>query len=185
MEKLLSTFAVTLASFTTLALPLNALAYLSPEQVFGGQAQDLRPAPMTQREGEQAIIDRQQRTEDWRTQQQESLTSIDDEPEDAFIPPATTERPNLLDENVQYDLRMQRMQEAAARGGGPTIVVAGDGTVVDGKGNVLHSGAPLVTSTGPTSLLAVGAMLLAGMCTIGYVSIRSRRFPLSLRFRSI
>ena len=68
------------------------------------------------------------------------------------------------------------MQEANAKGG-PTIVVAGDGMVVDSKGNVLHSGAPLVTSTGPASLLALAVMILAGICTFGYVTFSARRFP--------
>ena len=175
MEKTLSTLTVTVATLAMLTLPLQAFAYLSPERVFGGQTQDLRPAPMTQREGDQAIVDRQQRTEDWRTEQQQSLQSIDQEPVDTFVP-VTPKPPNLLDENVQYDLRMQRMQEANAKGG-PTIVVAGDGMVVDSKGNVLHSGAPLVTSTGPASLLALAVMILAGICTFGYVTFSARRFP--------
>lgn len=178
MEKSLSTFAIAVASLVTLALPLDALAYLSPEQVFGGQTEDLRPAPMTQREGEQAIIDRQQRTEDWRTEEQKALTSIDDEPEDDFVPVRTSDRPNLLDENEQYDLRMERMEEANAKGG-PTVIVAGDGTIVDSNGRVLHSGAPLVTSTGPESFLALAVMLLAAVCTFGYVTLRTHRFARS------
>jgi len=174
MENACSTLAVTIASLVMLAMPLHAFAYLSPEQVFGGQTQDLKPAPMTQREGESAIVDRQQRTEDWRTQQQTSLQSIDVQPQDTYVAPAPT-TPNLLDETTQYNLRMQRMQEANTKSG-PTIVVAGNGTVIDSKGNVLHSGAPLVTSTGPESLLALAVMVLAALCTFGYAAISARRF---------
>lgn len=174
MENVRSTLVVTLASLAVLMVPATTHAYLSPEQVFGGQTQDLRPAPITQREGDAAIAARQQAAADLRTAQQSSLQSIDTVPQDTYVAPTPT-TPNLLDETAQYNLRMQRIQDAKNTGG-PTIVVAGNGTVVDSKGNVLHSGAPLVTSTGPGTLLALAVMVLAAICTFGYAVISARRF---------
>ncbi len=175
MENVRSLLAVTIASLVMLAVPVTTHAYLSPEQVFGGQTQDLQPAPMTQREGEAAIAERQQRTADWRSSAQASLAPVDAEPQDTFVPEAP-KAPNLLDETTQYNLRMQRIQDAKNAQGSPSIVIAGNGTVIDSKGNVLHSGAPLVTSTGPGTVLALIILVLAGMCTYGYVTLSARRF---------
>lgn len=170
MEKHLSSLTVSIASCALLLMPASALAYLSPEQVFGTQQ-----APPTQREGEDVVEQQQQAAASSRAAAQESLVSIDDEPEDTYVPPANQSSSlGLFDDAAQYERRMERIE---GENGGPTIIIGADGTVVDANGNVLHSGAKGgMTKTGPESVLALAAMVLAMLSTVAYAAIRSRRF---------
>jgi hypothetical protein len=183
MEKSLSAAAVAVLSCASALMPVTALAYLSPDQVFGGQSLTLDrtdattyQAPPLQREGEQVVQQQQSAAASSRAAAQQSLTPTYAEPVDTYVPPQDNSTRGLFDQNTQYELRQERA--AANNTGGPTIIIGGDGTVVDSNGNVLHSGAPRVTATGPESVLAIAAMILAAFSTVGYAFVKSRTLRL-------
>ena len=63
----------------------------------------------------------------------------------------------------------------------PTVkfaIIGGNADVRDANGNVLHSGAPLVTTTGHATVLAGIAMMLAAICTFAFAHIRSQKLIL-------
>ena len=179
----------------------TASAYLSPQQVFGDAGSpSLLPVPAHTSNQATPALDRiiapnaihvnarssyDQRTIEQliskinRTQAQESL-----KPE----PPAHSSAPDtgptslgLFDDQAQYQRRMDRLsQEQAAN---PTIIIQGGGngtTVTDSRGRVVHSGAPLVTSTGLGSELAALALLLSAGGTVLF-ALRRTRIPAILR----
>lgn len=161
-------------------MPMTALAYLSPEQVFGGQSATVDrtdpstyQAPPLPRDGLDVIRQQQSTSAELRSAAQSQLQPIDAEPVDTYVPPTQSSSLGLFDQNAAYEKRMDRME--SAQSSGPTIVIGGDGTVIDSNGNVLHSGAPRVTSTGPESILAIAAMILAAISTFGYAAVRNRQ----------
>ncbi len=181
MEKTLTKLTVSALLSTVLLMPVSALAYLSPDQVFNtpggsethGAASDESPSAVqseqvTKRSAPDVVEQQQLSAAEARAQAQQSLQPIDAEPVDTYEAPLQSI--GLFDQNAQYERRQERKQDA----GGPTIVIAGNGDVIDGNGNVLHSGAPLVTSTGPETILAALAIVLAMICTFAYVHVRSR-----------
>lgn len=170
-KKILS---VTLAVFgiASILAPASGFAYLAPEQVFGGQSLTLRPAPPTQREGKDVIAAQQARAAEARAAAQADLQPVDAEPIDTYVPDTSPQPKGLLDESATYDRRMERIENE--KSSGPTIIIGGDATVRDGNGNILHSGAPRVTATGPASVLALAVMLLAAVSTVAYSGLRSR-----------
>lgn len=149
---------------------MSAFAYLSPEQVFGGSSLTLQPAPPTQREGSDVVAARQQDAAARRAEEQKTLRPEGTPPEPVPLPHEPSPR-HLLDDKTQYDLRMQRMKESSSAT--PVIIVGPHGEVLDSRGNVLKSGAPLVTSTGPESVIAAILLVLAALSTFAYVQIRS------------
>ncbi len=171
MEKTLTSITLGLAGLVSMLAPASALAYLSPDQVFGGASSTLQPAPPTPRESSTVVEQQQQRTAEQRASAQSVLRPVDAEPQDRYVP--ETQSLGLFNNDVQYEKRMNRIEEK--KSGGPTIVIGGDGTVVDANGNVLRSGAPRVSSTGPESVLAVTAIILAGVCTFVFAQYRSRK----------
>ena len=171
MEKTLTFITLGFAGLVSVLSPASALAYLSPDQVFGGASTTLQPAPPTPRESGTVVEQQQQRTAEQRASAQSVLRPVDAEPQDRYVP--ETQPLGLFDSNTQYEKRMNRIEEK--KSSGPTIVIGGDGTVVDANGNILHSGAPRVSSTGPESMLAVTAIILAGICTFAFAQYRSRR----------
>lgn len=174
MEKLTSLVSVGVATCAMLMIPASALAYLAPEQVFGGQSLTLQPAPPTQREGEAVVEQQQQAAASSRAAAQEGMTPVDADPVDTYSSSHSASSLGLFDESTQYDLRQERLNES--KSGGPTIIIGDDGTVVDSNGNVLHSGAKGgMTKTGPESTLALAAMVLATLSTIAYAAVRQRR----------
>ncbi len=182
MDKILSSLSVSAALSASLLMPLSAFAYLTPDQVFGGSsgtshgaAGDELPPPPTMREGEDRVAEQQQRAAAERAAAQQELQPVDAAPEvvDTYVPDDTPESKGLFDEAAQYEKRQERIEDE--RSSGPTIIIGGDTVVTDANGNVLHSGAPRISATGPESVLAVAAMLLAGLCTFGYMQYRSHR----------
>lgn len=180
MEKLTSLVTAGVATCAMLMIPASALAYLAPDQVFGGQSLTLDrtdsstyQAPPQQRAGEAVVSSQASSAAALRHAAQEELVSVDDEPMDTYVPSDDSSNRGLFDEKTQYELRQERINESTS--GGPTIIIGGDGTVVDSNGNLLHSGAPRVTSTGPESTLALAAMVLATLSTIAYAAVRQRR----------
>jgi len=158
----------------SLVTPVSALAYLSPEQVFGGSSLTLQSsAPPTAREGSAVVQQQQERSAVQRSAAQQSLTSIDAEPQDTYQPSSAAQSLGLFENETQYDLRMQRIQNSNS--GSPTIIIGGDGDIIDANGNVLHSGAPRVSATGPESMLAAIVVVLAGICTFGIALMKNRR----------
>lgn len=181
MKNFITRLTVTMAASASVFLPVSAFAYLSPSQVFGGQSDTIDrtdpttyQAPPQQREGAQVIEEQQQRAASSRAAvQEQEFISDDEEFVDTYVPPAQTASSlGLFDETTQYEARKAKMHQAA---GSPTIIIGGDGTVVDGKGNVLHSGAPRVTATGPESILTFSAMILAAVSTIGFAFVKAKR----------
>ncbi len=166
-------------------LPASAFAYLSPEQVFGGQSMTLDrtdattyQAPPLPRDGDAMIDSQQQNSAELRSAAQSSLEPDYAEPVDTYVAPTQSSSLGLFDQTTTYEKRMDRIEES--KSGGPTIIIGGDGTVIDSNGNVLHSGAPLVTATGPESILALVAMILAAVSTFAYAQIRSRRMQVAI-----
>lgn len=165
-------------------VPMQASAYLSPEQVFGGTSGSAQPAPPTARDASGVVDIQQQLSAERRAAEQSSamalqhpaasvasssLSSVDD----------GNEPLNLFDDNTQYEKRMERIEENQANG--PTIIIQqGNGTVTDSSGRVLHSGAPYVSRTGPESIVALSAMAFAGMATIAIATVRRRKHLLEL-----
>jgi len=176
-KKFLSVAFAALGIAATLA-PVSGFAYLAPEQVFGGQSLTLKPAPPLQREGDGVIEQQQARQAQIRNEAQANLPSIQAEPVDTFVPDNSPQPKGLLDQNATYDRRQDRMDNE--RSSGPTIIIGGDSTVTDANGNVLHSGAPRVTATGPESVLAIAAMILAAVSTFAYAQIRARRMAFAV-----
>lgn len=174
MDKHSLSVAVAALGFAALFAPMSGFAYLAPEQVFGGQSLTLQPAPPTQREGEDVIQTQQERAAERRAAEQSTLTPVDAEPVDTFVPDNSPQPKGLLDQNATYERRQDRIANERSSGG-PTIIIGGDSTVTDANGNVLHSGAPRVTATGPESVLAIAAMILAAVSTFAYAQIRARR----------
>lgn len=169
MHKHFLSAAFAVLGIVSTVAPMSGFAYIDPATAFGNAA------PPTQREGEAVVAAQQQRAAERRAEEQSQLQSIDDEPEpvDSYVVETGPEPRGLLDEDATYARRQERMEENVT--GGPTIIIGGNATVTDANGNVLHSGAPLVTSTGPESVLAIAAMILAGISTFAYASIRNRR----------
>lgn len=165
------------------AIPASAFAYLSPEQVFGGQSMTLDrtdattyQAPPLTREGDAVVRSQQLNSAQLRAAAQSSLQPTYADPVDTYVPPTQSSSLGLFDQNATYQKRMDRIQ--SEKGNSPTIIIGGDGTVVDSNGNVLHSGAPRVTSTGPESILAFAAMILAALSTFAYAAVRSHRMQI-------
>ena len=160
-----------------LVVPSSAYAYLSPDQVFGGQSQNFDrtdastyQAPPTAREGEASRQAVQQGAASSRAAAQQSLVPTYQEPVDSYVP---APKPSMLNNEVNYQKHMERIQEQQTTT--PTIIIGNEGTIVDSHGNVLHSGAPLVTSTGPETTLVILTMVLAAACTLLYSFYRSHR----------
>lgn len=187
MQKQFSSLAVAALFCVAVLTPFSASAYLTAEQVWGSPAStgfDRTDPAVTstlpqQRAGEQVVQEQQHAAASSRAAAQQSLVPDYAPPVDTYVPPVQqASSRNLLDPNTQYELRQQRAAESKANG--PTIIIANDGSVVDGNGNVLHSGAPRVTATGPESMLTLAALLLAALSTCVYVVVRAkqqRTFP--------
>jgi hypothetical protein len=200
MEKI-STVALSVAAASMALLPMSAFAYISPNDVFSGGTPSSgdtsssasseqsgesstaqqgavnawnQPAPPTQREGEAVVQAQQKRAAEQRAAEQSQLKPVDAAPQDTYVQTNPTAQPlGLFDQNTQYEKRQERISQD--KNNGPTIIIGGDQTIRDSNGNVLHSGAPLVTSTGPESVLALGSMVLAALSTLAYAAIRHRR----------
>lgn len=173
MQKL-SVLGLRVALSASLLMPLSAYAYLTPDQVFGGPSTTVTaPPPPTLRDGD-AIAEQRALAGAQRLSTQQIQNVNNSNPVDTYVPPVVSSSKGLFDQNSQYQLRQDRL--ADEKSAAPTIIIGGNGDIIDTNGNVLHSGAPNVSATGPASVLAAIAMVLAGLCTFGYVQLRSRRF---------
>jgi hypothetical protein len=81
MEKTLASLGVSLAAAGALLAPMHALAYLSPDQVFGGQETSFdrtdassHQSPPTLRDGQDVKVTQQQRSAELRNAAQSQLT---------------------------------------------------------------------------------------------------------------
>lgn len=182
MQKQFSSLAVAAVFCLIILTPFSASAYLSAEEVFGlgtpAVFDRTDPAVTStlpqQRAGDQVVQDQLHAAASSRAAAQESLVPDYADPVDTYVPPVQqASSRNLLDPNTQYDIRQARAADSKANG--PTIIIANDGSVVDGNGNVLHSGAPRVTATGPESILTLAALLLAALSTCAYVVVRAKQ----------
>lgn len=169
----LSSLTLSVALASSMLTPLMAHAYLTPDQVFGGSDTVTAPPPPTQREGEAVVQKQQQAAASSREAAQNQLVPNYAEPVDTYVPPQVASSKGLFDQNAQYQVRQDRIQEQETTS--PTIIIGGNGDVVDGNGNVLHSGAPRVSSTGPATVLAGISMMLSTLCTFAFVHMRSRK----------
>ncbi len=154
-----------------ISVPSAVSAYLSPEQVFGGQGTVTPVPPPTPREGEDRVTAQQEESARRREEEQQALRPNYLEPQNTFIPTRTaTTSSNPFSDQAQYERRMEKLNEKKAQ---PTIIISGNGAVTDARGNVLHSGAPLVSQTGPESVLALALLGLAALSTLAYAFVRS------------
>lgn len=168
----LSALALSVALGSSMLMPITTFAYLTPDQVFGGSDTVAPPPPPTQREGESVVQQQQQQAASSREAVQHQLVPNYATPVDTYVPPPASSK-GLFDQNTQYQVRQDRMQEQKAAA--PTIIIGGNGDIVDGNGNVLHSGAPRISTTGPASILAGLAMMLAAGCTFAFAHLRTRK----------
>ncbi len=155
--------AIGLLTLATLCQASPAFAYLSADQVFGGTSLTLdAPPPPTMREGADVVNAQQQRSAQLRNAAQAELPSLDDEEQDTYVAPKTSATRGLFDQNTVYDRRQERISD---RGATPTIIITGNGgAITDANGNVLHSGAPRISDTGPEHVfMAVLGLALLGM----------------------
>jgi hypothetical protein len=90
-------------------------------------------------------------------------SSSSEPPVDTYVPEQQDTSRGLFDQNAQYELRQQRIDDA--HGAAPTIVI-GD--------SVLHSGAPRTSQTGPETVIALVLMTLAGLCTFAVAHAGTR-----------
>ena len=157
------TLSVSLVAFGIVAslAPVSGFAYITPQEAF---------TPPNAREGAAKIEQQQAVSAERRAAEYAALNPVEPEPEVIVekAPPL-----GLLNDEETYNRRLERMAEEKSNG--PTIIITGGNTITDSSGRVLHSGAPRVTATGPESVLAFGALLLAGVSTYAYASIRSKR----------
>lgn len=169
---------LTLAIGAGLLVPASTFAYLSPDQVFGGSSLTLQPAPPTQREGQDRVSDQQQLSAARRAEEQKNLKSIDAPPVNTYVPGPQPVSKGLFDQDAQYQLRMQRKNQAPSA---LQVIIVGPNSEVSGsRGNVLRSGAPLVTTTGSETVLAAILTVLATVSTFAYVQVRSRTITVTL-----
>lgn len=164
----LSAVGLSVALGASLLMPFTTFAYLSPEQVFGGSTTTTTslPPPPTQREGEAVVEARQRAAAEQRQAAQQP--TVDPVESDTVSSAASSK--GLFDQNAQYELRQERLD--AEKANAPTIII--------GDTSVLHSGAPLVTNTGPEIVLAGIAMILAALCTFAFAQVRSRKLEPTL-----
>jgi hypothetical protein len=169
----------------------RASAYLTPEAVFGS-AQNTTVSSSEPTHGAASSASGFDRTdptylppnsraaESEATLQQSQRNFQYADIEEIEVHPAapaedTSPARNLLDDETQYELRMERLAESAKNGGDVTIVIGGDGQTVTSDGRVLHSAAPRVTATGPETILMVIVLLLAAVSTVVYAHLRERK----------
>lgn len=164
----------------TLLVPASAFAYLSPDQVFGssnthqsaGTTATVSPFP-TKRDAESYAQAQQALANQRRAEiQNAELKPVDATPVDTYVAPEPLKPASRLDPDTAYQIRMQRMADETSNS--PSIIIAGQGTVVDSNGNVLHSGAPLITSTGPESVVAFILVILAMVATLAMSTAQRR-----------
>lgn len=158
--------------------PAIAVAYLSPEQVFQG----ITPPP-TQREADDIAKNRQAEINRDRAAAQDALPSTEDVPaeeEPALQPAAPTdpqmeEVPSLLEDEGRWDRRQERLNDGG--NGGTTIIIQNGGEVIRDRktGEILHSGAPRITGTGPAEWLAAIALFVAATGTFVFARWREGR----------
>lgn len=189
MISLLSRLGLGITGIALAFAPMSGLAYLTPEQVFGDSGDTFdqtdpstRPAPPLQRDGDAVVQEQQRRSAEQRAAAQAELQPEGVEPVSMEEEPTLTtteeqEPRGLFDEDTQYQLRQERA--AASQTGGPTIIIRTDGTVTDASGNVLHSGAPEMSGTGPESVLAFSALIIAAFSTFISAQIRARTLALA------
>lgn len=173
----------------------TAHAYISPEDLWGGSGgtgevhpaapdESLPPdrtnvstteAPAGGRDAEWAIAQQQLASQLRREAEQKELFGTGEEEEVMTAEEETDTSLGLFADDTQYDIRMARMEEND--NGNVTIVIGSNGQVVTtSDGQVLHSGAPYVTATGPETVLMLMIFVLAGIGTFFYVHIRNKRF---------
>ncbi len=160
-------------AIVALLLPVPALAYMSPSEVFSGAASNRSQPPPTAREADSVVTAREKAIAAQREQSQMHAAA----PEDEYIAPQATHE-GCTSNECQYLLRQERLKAAAGNQSGPTIIIGGQGggtTVYDGEGRILHSGAPLVTATGPETAVASAAGILALLGTVYYVRRSAKR----------
>jgi LPXTG-motif cell wall-anchored protein len=81
-----------------------------------------------------------------------------------------TPKKDPFSDTAVYEKRMEKLNQKSTQ---PTIIIGGNGSVVDSRGNVLHSGAPLVSQTGPESAIALALIGVAALSTLAYAFVRS------------
>jgi hypothetical protein len=161
------------AGVLALLMPATALAYFTPDQFDSLANQNFQQPPPTAREASSVVQQRERTIGAQREAEQAALHGA--APDDPYVAP---EQPNTtcLDDECQYELRQARLRAASGNQGGPTIIIGGQGgaMVYDGNGNVLHSGAPLITASGPETTVALFAFAFSLFGTMFYMWRRAR-----------
>ncbi len=162
------------AGVLALLMPATALTYFTPDQFDSLANQNFQQPPPTAREASSVVQSRERTIAAQREAEQAALHGA--APDDPYVEP---DQPNTtcLDDECQYELRQARLRSAAGNQGAPIIIIGGQGggsTVYDGNGNVLHSGAPLITASGPETTVALFAFAFSLLGTMAYMWRRAR-----------
>lgn len=179
-----------LAIAALLAAPSMVLAYSSPDQFLDTtngdivlqQPADLLPPPNL-RQVDSRIVAQQKASEDRRNaEQQAAFAAQHPAPVAAATASAPSSvaaaKPSMLSNEYQYELRRTRMQQ----NGSPQVVIINGGAnglggtqIVDQQGRTIyHSGASLMTASGPADALAAFAVLVAALATLGFALYREK-----------
>lgn len=162
----------------------TAYAYLSPEQVFEGI--DYLP---TKRDAQQVVEDDAARRAAIREEEQQELierynppavqpsseSAHEAAPDQPVIVEADgTVRPSALTDEGRYQIREDRLS-GSDQNGTVIIIQNGEAVIRDRQtGTVLHSGAPLVSRTGPSEVMALVALFVAASGTFWLVSKKQK-----------
>jgi hypothetical protein len=144
MTTIFTRIGVSASLALALLSPVSAFAYLSPDQVFGssnthqaaGTSAVESPFP-TKRDAESYAQAQQALANQRRAEiQNAELKSVDAVPVDTYVAPEPMKPASRLDPDTAYQIRMQRMADETSNS--PSIIIAGQGTVVDSNGNVVY-----------------------------------------------
>ncbi len=179
MEKSFASIGVGALLSASLLMPMSTLAYLSPDQVFGSTPENTMESSssseagvsgeqVTRRNADQAVEAQQRQSAEQRAAAQESLK-----------PSAPPEVQSSVSSSVSSDESLglfeagtleERRQERIDSENATPVYLIGNGD----DGAVLHSGAQLVTSTGPVNTLAFIVLALAAASTFAFAEYRKR-----------
>lgn len=188
-------FSLIVIALTFAFSATSARAYISPSEVFGGDITDtsevsnsssspssLDGAPVNPRRAEVVVENRQQAINSSRAAEAAYQSTIQDPNyKPRVVTPvvvqsvSSSRASTLFSDEALYTKRQQRISES----GGPSVVIVTNGngdSIIDGRtGQVLHSGAPLVTASGPADIVILTSLLIAAVGTLRSVWVRMRR----------
>ncbi len=193
-ERSLLTATSAIIVFVGLVAPSFASAYVSASDVFGVNADitsgtiatptDPSLLPPSPRHASDRVQQQQDYSALLRQNAQNAAFALQNPAPVAVSSSASsvaTSQTSIFSNDYAYKMRMARMQSDG--NGSPIIIINGNGAsggfeVRDGNGNtVLHSGAPMITASGPTDQVALAAIVVAAGSTLFFAWQLRKRHP--------